>query len=293
MRERVSVLPVGVACWLSARRRPRGWRSAAGVLLVGLGSCWVFAPAAGAVSEQATLNASFSPDRLGASTTIGFGFHVQTSEGVAPPPMTGVDLHMPAGMNFTTTTLGLAICQPNALLASGISGCPVNSHIGSGSALVEVPFGTGSGHEVPEVQALMGPPHNGNLVILFYANGQEPVYAQLVFTGEVLPQFGTFGSQLATTVPPVPSVPGGPDVSVVSVTATIGPGNILYVKREHGKIVHFHPRGVSVPEHCPNGGFPFSAEFSFQDGSHASASTTVPCPTLAVITAHHHHHHHK
>jgi len=286
MRERASVLPV----WLKARRRSRGWRSAVGMLLAGVVSSWVFVAAASAVTEQASLEASFSPDKLGASTTIGFGFHVRTAEGTAPPPLTGVNLRMPAGMNFTTTTLGLAICQPELLLAKGTTGCPANSHIGSGSALVEVPFGTGSGHEIPEVQALMGPTNNGNLVILFYANGQAPVSAQLVFTGEVLPQSGTFGSELATTVPPVPSVPGGPDVSVVSVTANIGPGQILYVKRVHGKTVHFHPRGVSVPERCPKGGFPFSAEFSFQDGSHATASTTVPCPKLAVITVHHHHH---
>ena len=50
---------------------------------------------------------------------------------------------------------------------------------------MEVPFGTGAGHEIPEIQALMGPPHNGNIVVLFYANGQEPVYAQIIFQGEL------------------------------------------------------------------------------------------------------------
>jgi hypothetical protein len=40
--------------------------------------------AAGAVSERATLHASFSPDRLGAPTTISFGFHDETVEGTAP-----------------------------------------------------------------------------------------------------------------------------------------------------------------------------------------------------------------
>jgi hypothetical protein len=278
MRERASVLSVRVRNSLGAQRRPRVWSPAIGIvlLLTGLGLCWV--SAADAVIEQATLTASFSPDRLSTSTTIGFGFHVQTAEGTAPPPMTAVDLRMPAGMNFTSTTLGLAICQPAALMAEGTSGCPVNSRIGFGTALVEVPFGTGSGHEIPELDAMMGPPSKGNLVILFYADGKEPVYAQLVFSGEVLPQFGAFGSELATTVPPVPSVPGGPDVSIVKVAATIGPSHILYVKRVHGKTVHFHPKGVSVPEHCPKGGFPFSAEFAFQDGSHTTASTTVPCP---------------
>jgi hypothetical protein len=238
----------------------------------------VLAPASAlAVSERATLNASFSPDRLGAPTTITFGFHLTTTEGTAPPPLTGVDLEMPAGMNYTTTTLGLAICQPAVLAAKGLAGCPTNSRLGYGSADVEVPFGTGAGHEIPEVQAVSGPSPKGNLTVLFYANGLYPVYAQLAFSGEVLPDSGSFGSQLATTVPLIASVPGGPDVSVLSVTSTIGPSHLTYYKHVHGRLVSFHPRGVAVPEHCPHGGFPFSANFTFLDGSHTSAQTTVPC----------------
>jgi hypothetical protein len=237
------------------------------------------APAvAAATTQDATLHASFSPDRLGKSTTIGFGFTVSTPEGLAPPPLTSINLHMPAGMNFTTTTLGLAICKPIALQEHGISGCPANSRLGFGNASVEVPFGTGSGHELPEIQALMGPPSKGNMVVLFYANGQTPVFAQLVFKGEVLPASGIFGSQLSTVVPPIPSVPNGPDVSILSVQATIGPSHLTYYKRVHGRRVSFHPVGIAVPTHCPQGGFPFSAEFTFQDGSTAATSTTVPCP---------------
>jgi hypothetical protein len=239
--------------------------------------CGCLVARAGA-AENATLQASFSPDRLGVSTTIGFGFHVSTTGGLAPPPLTSVDLHMPAGMNYTVTTLGLAICHPEALLKYGLSGCPANSRLGSGSAVVEVPFGTGSGRELPEIQALVGPSHNGNMVVLFYANGQTPVFAQLVFKGEVLPAYGRFGSQLTTVVPPIPSVPNGPDVSIISERATIGPSHLIYYKRVHGRLMPFHPIGIAVPKRCPRGGFPFSAEFGFQDGSHASASTNVPCP---------------
>jgi hypothetical protein len=231
-----------------------------------------------AVSEDATLNASFSPDRLGTPTTVTFAFHLATSEGTAPPPLTSLDLKMPAGMNYTTTTLGLAICQPAALLARGLAGCPPNSRLGFGSADVEVPFGTGAGHEIPEVQAVAGPSPNGNLVVLFYANGLYPVSAQLTFSGEVLPAGGHFGSQLAVNVPLVTSVPGGPDVSIVTVTTTIGPSRLTYYRHVHDRLVAFHPQGVSVPEHCPHGGFPFAAEFGFQDASSTSASTTVPCP---------------
>ncbi|MHB8241307.1 MAG: hypothetical protein ACYDHN_04890 [Solirubrobacteraceae bacterium] len=234
--------------------------------------------AAHAVSIQASLHASFSPNRLNAPTTIAFGFDLRTSEGSAPPPLTALNLQMPAGLDYTATTLGLAICKPAALLAKGLAGCPANSRLGYGSALVEVPFGTGAGHEIPEIQAVAGPSPRGNLVVLFYANGIAPVYAQLAFSGEVLPDTGRFGSQLAATVPLVTSVPGGPDVSIVSVQTTIGPSHLVYYKRVHGRRVAFRPRGVSVPSRCPVAGFPFLAEFTFQDGSHASASTLVPCP---------------
>jgi hypothetical protein len=257
-------------------RRVRGLLPGAlacAVLAAGL-SC---APA-WAVTESAALHASFSPDRLEAPTTVSFSFHLATADGTAPPPLSSLDLRMPAGMNYTSTTLGLALCQPAALLARGIAGCPANSRLGYGSALVEVPFGTGSGHEIPEIQAVAGPSSTGNLAVLFYANGLYPVDAQIAFAGEVLPDYGHYGSQLTVTVPLVTSVPGGPDVSIVNVKTTIGPSHLTYYKHVHGRRVAFHPRGVAVPQHCPRGGFPFAAQFSFLDGTSTAASTTVPCP---------------
>jgi hypothetical protein len=252
--------------------RPRGLVAVLFVLAL------VTAPSAGAVTEQASLHASFSPNRLGAPTTISFSFHLATSGGTAPPPLTGLDLHLPAGMNYTTTTLGLATCSVAKLLAGGLTACPANSRLGHGSALVEVPFGVGSGHEVPEIDAVAGPSPKGNLVVLFYANGLVPVIAQLAFSGEVLPDSGRFGSQLDASVPLVTSVPGGPDVSIVDVKTTIGPSRLTYYRRVHGRLRPFRPRGVAIPERCPHGGFPFAAQFTFNDGSAASAETTVPCP---------------
>lgn len=236
------------------------------------------AAAAAQAKEKATLTTSFTPDRLGATTTVGFSFNITTTEGLAPPPLNSIHLHMPAGMNYAETTLGLAICQPEVLATEGLAGCPVNSRLGFGSAFVEVPFGNGSGTELPEIQAVMGPSNNGNIVVLFYANGKTPVSAQLVFKGEVQPAGGPFGSQLATLVPPIPSVPGGNNVAILSVKATIGPEDLTYEKHVHGKLVHFKPLGIGVPEHCPRGGFPFSASFTFEDGSATSASAKVPCP---------------
>jgi hypothetical protein len=238
--------------------------------------CWV--PATAGAVQTVTLHTSFSPDKLGASTTVGFSFTITNASGGLPSPLTGLSLHLPAGINYVTTTLGLSICQPAALLAKGLAGCSPNSRLGFGSALVEVPFGTGSGHEIPEIQALMGPPHNGNIVVLFYANGQEPVYAQIVFEGELVAGSNALGGDLNAAIPLIPSVTNGPPVSILNVESTIGPSHLTYYKHVHGKKVAFHPRGVSVPLRCPRGGFPFSANFNFLDGTSTAAATVVPCP---------------
>jgi hypothetical protein len=225
-------------------------------------------PSAAFAEQTVVLHTSFSPNRLGASTTIGFGFDIAGPNGAAPSPLRSVSLRLPPGINYLSTTLGLAICQPAALLERGLSGCSPNSRLGFGSAFVEVPFGETSGHEIPDIQALMGPPHNGNIVVLFYADGREPVYAQLVFQGELIAGTQTLGGSLNTAIPLVPSVTAGPPVSIVNVRTTIGPAHLTYY--EHV--------GVSVPQRCPHGGFVFSATFSFADGTTTVASSTVPCP---------------
>jgi hypothetical protein len=235
-------------------------------------------PACAQAAQTVTLHTSFTPDRLGASTTIGFGFTIGSTTGGLPSPLTHVSLRMPKGMNYVTTTLGLAICKPEALVAKGLSGCSPNSRLGYGSAFVEVPFGQGSGREIPEIEALMGPPHDGNIVVLFYANGLAPVYAQIVFAGELLPGEGAFGGNLDTTIPQIPSVTNGPPVSIISVQSTIGPSHLTYYKHVHGKLVGYKPQGISLPLKCPHGGFPFSAQFTFLDGSQVIATHSVPCP---------------
>jgi hypothetical protein len=236
-----------------------------------------FATPAGA-AEVVRLRASFTPDRLGAATTIGFGFTISSSAGGLPAPLTHIDLRMPPNMNYLTSSLGLATCYPQQLIERGLHGCSPNSRLGMGSAFVEVPFGQNSGHEIPEIQALMGPPHNGNVVVLFYANGLAPVFAQIVFAGELVSGGGPFGEDLSAAIPLIPSVTNGPPVSIVRVSSTIGPAGLTYYRRSHGRRVGYKPQGVSVPDRCPRGGFPFTADFAFADGSVVTATTHVPCP---------------
>jgi hypothetical protein len=254
-------------------------RAAAYCVVLGATACLLAAaPAVSGAAERVTLHASFSPDRLGASTTIGFGFQISNTEGGAPAPLQGLDLRLPKGIDYLTTTLGLAICQPAALAAHGLAGCSPNARLGFGSAYVEVPFGTSSAYEIPDIQALMGPPRDNNIVVLFYADGREPISAQLVFEGELIVGSGTLGGSLTAAVPLIPSVSAGPPVSIVSVQATIGPEHLIYYRHVGGRTVRFRPQGVSVPLRCPRGGFPFDAGFSFADGSTATAATAVACP---------------
>jgi hypothetical protein len=235
-------------------------------------------PSLAQASEAVTLQASFTPDRFGSATTIGFGFTISNTEGGLPAPLTHVDLRMPPGMNYLTSSLGTSECQPKRLEEKGLSGCPPNSRVGMGNAFVEVPFGQNAGHEIPEIQALVGPPHNGNVVVLFYANGLAPVYAQIVFAGELVTGGGAFGEDLSAAIPLIPSVTNGPPVSIINVKSTIGPNHLTYYKHVHGRLVSYKPTGVEVPAHCPRGGFPFSAQFAFLDGSRVNATTHVPCP---------------
>jgi len=70
-----------------------------------------------------------------------------------------------------------------------------------------------------------------------------------------------------------------PDASVVHFQSTIGPRHLYYYSESHGRRIRYHPRGIVLPTTCPPGGFPFSAVFSFQDGSTVAAHDTVDCPS--------------
>jgi hypothetical protein len=238
-------------------------------------------PRLAGASQTVHLIASFSPDRAGASTTVSFGFTVSGSEGRVPSPLRSIDLHLPAGIGLARNTLGTAICEPVDLYEVGPQGCPPNSRVGYGSALAEIPYGPTIVDESASVYAYRGETEDEHITILFFAEALYPVFAALVFPGEILEDSGLFGNRIHTEVPLIPSVPGGPNVSLVRFQSTFGPQDLTYSHTIRGRTVYFHPRGVSVPRTCPSGGFPFAADFSFEDGSQQTADTTVPCPAGA------------
>jgi hypothetical protein len=245
-------------------------------LAVGLCACLAL-PASAQATQDVHLFANFSPNRLRASTTITFGFTVMSPSGTVPSPLEGIDLHLPGGIGLAHTTLGTAICEPIYLFAHGPTGCPANSRVGYGTVIAAVPYGPVAVREGATVDAYRGTPEGEHVTILFFAEGSMPVFADLVFPGQLLEDQAPFGGRLDTKVPLVPSLPGGPNVSIVRFQSTFGPEHLLYERKVNGVFEHFRPRGVTVPAVCPPGGYPFAGDFSFEDGTHLTAHTSVPC----------------
>jgi hypothetical protein len=225
--------------------------------------------AGGSAAQTASMTAGFTPEKLGAPTTLSLGF--QLGGGELPPPLTAVDFRYPANLGLLTSGLGLASCDPVELQEHGPSTCPANSLMGHGSALIEVPVGSEVLTETAQIALLAGPSQDGSTRILISATGASPVAAGFVMPTVLL------AGRLHITLPLVPSFPGAPDLSVVRIQATLG-GNLTYYQRAHGKMIAYHPRGIELPKRCPRGGFRFAAAFAFVDRSTAAAHTTVACP---------------
>jgi hypothetical protein len=244
-------------------------------------------PVAAQAAQRVRLVASFTPNRPGVSTTVTFGFAVTSSTtGRVPSPLEGIDLHLPGGIGLARNTLGTAICEPVHLFANGPTGCPRDSEVGYGTALAEVPYGPMSVREKASVYAYRGASEEEHITILFFVEGWTPVFADLVFPGQLLEDSAPYGGRLNTQVPLVPSLPGGPNVSIVRFQSTFGPKNLLYDREVNGEMVYFHPLGVTIPERCPRRGYPFAGDFSFEDGSKVTVHTNVPCAASARSRRH-------
>ena len=149
--------------------------------------------------------------------------------------------------------------------------------MGHGSVLAEFAIEAEILKEAVEVAIVRAPEQNGHFALLFYASGGTPVSAQIALPALLLQTPNA--ASIHIDVPPVPTFPGAPNVAVAELNAALGPRGLTYHEHIHGKTTSYHPTGVLLPDHCPRGGFPFTASLTFEDGSHASASTTVPCPT--------------
>jgi hypothetical protein len=88
-------------------------------------------PTAADATPTARLSAALSPEHLGQSTTIVFGFTIATTTGQVPSPLTSLDLYYPANLGIGTSGLGLDTCSA-PLLTPALTPSPVRgNHAGS------------------------------------------------------------------------------------------------------------------------------------------------------------------
>jgi hypothetical protein len=247
-----------------------------GGLVASLLAC-VCLPTTAQAAQSARLHVTFTPERLGQATTVEVAVQIVAPAGAIPPPLTELEVRYPGDLGVAVSGLGLATCSPTTLEIFGPAVCPADSRMGRGSALAEIPIGPEIFHETARVAIIRTPEQRGHFAVLFYASGEVPVSAQIAFPGLLL--FASSGASIHIDVPLVPGLAGGSNVAVVGLHATIGPRGLTYYEHlRGGKVISYHPKGVLLPDRCPRGGFPFAAALTFEDGSHASASTTVPCP---------------
>lgn len=220
---------------------------------------------------SASIAASLSPSRLGARAALTFTILYSGGEFGVPSPVSRSVVRFPAGLTLEIPSL--RSCTAARLLARGPGGCPTQSAIGKGHALAEVHAGSQTLTEAVTLSAFVGPPQNNGPVLELLGQGYTPVQERVVATGTVLTARPPYGEELVIPVPPIPTLPLQPDTSTASFSLTIGAATR---HRLH------NANAVLIPSHCPQGGFPFAAEFTYADGSSGSAFTKVPCPAMST-----------
>lgn len=235
-------------------------------------------------AEQiATLQAAFSPDRLGRYATVFLGFRISSLPAGAQLPLRSMSVFLPGELGTATSGLGLETCRRSTLEERGPIGCPSDSLMGRGTATAELPIEGDPLVQRAPVDVFSAPVQNGRLALMVFVDAKSPVTAELVFPATVVPAASPYSEGIDTDVPLVPVLPEGPDATVtlfqIALGATpAGPDHFVYYRSVRGHRLAYSPRGLLVPPVCPRGGWPFAAHFTFEGGSATTARTTAPCP---------------
>jgi hypothetical protein len=279
------------------RRRSIRWPLRTAIVAASLG-VGLLAPAPAGASPTASATASFVPDKVGSPTSLVFSFQLGDTSGALPQPITQVTTMLPAGAGIDTTGLGICRASLSALAAQGSSACPSTSFAGFGTAQAAAVLGTEPLNETAAMTIYLAPSTPGHTVLDFFAAGTTPVAEQLAFAGTQEPASAPYGFQFVVNIPPIATVPGGPDASIVSLRSTIGAPNAQYYVTKRVRVVTTRRvggrtekvtrtvtrrvlqrvKGITVPSSCPAGGFPFEMQFTYADGTTSTVQAPIACP---------------
>jgi hypothetical protein len=240
------------------------------LIVVGAAAAALAPAAPAAAAPTATLTSVVNLLQQGSSGAwqigLGTGVTFANPDGSQPSPVKRMRFKFPPGKaNWTK----FPACDRAKLeQAKAPDGCPAGSRIGKGTSVVWArPI-------VADAIPVIVDVFNGKAVgsgreLLFLARSQGAISTQMVLRGVLRRTSGRFGFDLDVAVPPIPTIPGSPDASVVSLNT----------------LVQARRRGVSyleAPRTCPTKGFPVSGTFDFADGSSTTSSARIPCTLVSV-----------
>jgi len=238
-------------------------------------------PASALAAEVLTASPSLAGS-AGAPGVLTIKAGVTNSLGGIPSPLTQLDIDIPPGVtyNFNTTP----VCSVNTITAA--TGtippvCPTGSKIGSGTGVVQAVLGSAAITEpvILDIYLLQRSPVKYEV----WSNGVTPIAETLTFPGTFTPTAAPYAEKISVPIPPIPTVPGGPDASVTSLDFSVG-GNhtVTTTKTKHGKksVTHKTVGLFDLPKNCtgPSVTLPYAASASFADGSTVPITGKVACP---------------
>jgi hypothetical protein len=239
-----------------------------GVLLAIVAVAWA--------AETLTVQAQFTPDKLGAPTNLSATAKFASSTGGVPSPIRTATAYGPAGLEVDVR--GAGTCTTAKLEEVGPSVCPADSRMGYGAGVGLLELAKEIIREPFTLDFFVGPSENGHMVMLIYVSGVSPVSFQIVVVGKEAYGPKPYGWGLTMEIPPIPTLPDAPYAAVESMHFTLGGSNIAYYETVHGKRKLVHVRGVVVPKKCSPGGFPYEGLIGFEDGTTSTVKGDIACP---------------
>jgi hypothetical protein len=269
---------VAVATCMAALAAPTG-AGALGTSLAGFTDAAALgtAPTLSAAPTTATIAPSLSTNRPSAKGALTLSIRYAGGELGVPEPVHRSVLSLPRGLAFEIPNLHS--CSVARIRAAGPAGCPRQSLVGRGHALGEALVGAEVVTEEATLWVFVGPPSGNYPTLELVGEGSDPVPAQVIVTGTVLPAKPPYGEEIVIPVPPIPSLPGGSEASVANLTLTLGSAGVPPSPGANT---------VVVPSRCPAGGYPFAAAFTYADGTGGNSFGHVSCPASASRHRHRH-----
>jgi hypothetical protein len=228
------------------------------------------APSAASAATQVQITPKFLTNKAGKGTSVAFGVKIKNDDGSIPPPSSRTVVHLPKGMKVNYKPFLKVVCPKAMIDENGPEACPKASRVGpQGKAHADAILGGTHIHEPATVDPFAGGTRNGHPLLELYADGRSPISVQITIEGELMPDRGKYGQKLDVPIPPIPTVPGAADASIVDFVVTVGA-----TAKVKGKKLPL----ITVPKTCPKGGFNWGGDFSFVDGTTVSTTAKSPCP---------------